>query len=389
MAAMSRRLSSNPPSLASFSRLCTQTASKTDYPLAADIQKNIPIYDLSPFSSLSSTQKLDLQDEWRRVLLSGAGVFVASNLYRDNSLLKKANTVFQSIISREKAFGGGGDHFAGTGNNDRIWNAFSKHCLTDPSSFLSYYSNPYLALIASSWLGPGYRITAQVNNVKPGSSPQVSHRDYHLGFQTSSSCSQFPLATQIATQLLTLQGAVAHVDMPLESGPTRLLPFSQGFEEGYMAYRLPEFDDFFLENHVSLPLKQGDGLFFNPALFHAAGRNESKDVNRLANLLQISSVFGKPMEMIDSLPLVEACWAGLREMYEKNGGTMMEEELKAVLQAIGEGYPFPTNLDRRPPRPNGMAPETEQDLIMRCLTEGKSKEDVVRELKGMKEDSKP
>lgn len=34
---------------------------------------------------------------------------------------------------------------------------------------------------------------------------------------------------------LTLQGAVAHCDMPLESGPTMLLPYSQHFAGGYVA----------------------------------------------------------------------------------------------------------------------------------------------------------
>jgi hypothetical protein len=51
----------------------------------------------------------------------------------------------------------------------------------------------------------------------------------------------------LASRFLTLQGAVAHSDMPIESGPTRLLPFSQKFEKGYMAYRIPEFQNYFLE----------------------------------------------------------------------------------------------------------------------------------------------
>ena len=41
--------------------------------------------------------------------------------------------------------------------------------------------------------------------------------------------------------VLTLQGAVAHVDMPVESGPTLYLPYSQTFEPGYFAWRKPEF----------------------------------------------------------------------------------------------------------------------------------------------------
>jgi ectoine hydroxylase-related dioxygenase (phytanoyl-CoA dioxygenase family) len=157
--------------------------------------------------------------------------------------------------------------------------------LEDTDSFVEYYSNPWLPVISSAWLGPHHRLTAQVNIVKPGAKAQISHRDFHIGFQDNESCAKFPKALQVASQFLTLQGAVAHSDMPLESGPTRLLPFSQQFEEGYMAYRIPKFQNFFLENYVSVPLQQGDGLFFNPALFHAAGQNDSSSIMRSANLL--------------------------------------------------------------------------------------------------------
>jgi ectoine hydroxylase-related dioxygenase (phytanoyl-CoA dioxygenase family) len=71
--------------------------------------------------------------------------------------------------------------------------------------------------MCEAWLGPAYRITSQVNVVKPGGAAQVSHRDYHLGFQTAEVCEKFPIATQIASQFLTLQGAVAHSNMPVES----------------------------------------------------------------------------------------------------------------------------------------------------------------------------
>lgn len=221
--------------------------------------------------------------------------------------------------------------------------------------------------------------------MKPGADAQISHRDYHLGFQDAASCVKFPKALQVASQFLTLQGAVAHSDMPLESGPTRLLPFSQMFEEGYMAYRIPEFQEFFLEEYVAVPLNKGDGLFFNPALFHAAGKNESRDIQRSANLLQISSAVGKTMERIETMPLVERCWDGLREMYKEEG---MSAGVKALVGNLGEGYAFPTNLDRRVPETAGMAPSSEQDMLIRGLEEGWEKERVLSGLAKMKEDSR-
>lgn len=378
----SRLFSTSPaskPSLDTFAQICSQTATQEQYPLAASIDKNIPIYNLPDFKDLTAEQGAALQDEWYKVLLNGPGVFVAKGMYRDHALIDKVTAVFHEIIEQEKKTSTTqGDHFAGAGKNDRIWNSFSKHGLADPASFVAYYSNPYLSLISSAWLGPGYRVTAQVNNVKPGASPQVCHRDYHLGFMSAASCSQYPRAMQVAGQCLTLQGAVAHVDVPLESGPTRLLPYSQTFSAGYMAYRLEEFNKYFLQNYVALPLEKGDGLFFNPALFHAAGENKSADIKRLANLLQISSAFGKPMETIDALPLIESVWEHLSHLYSEAG---LSTEVKAFVAAVGEGYPFPTNLDRNPPKADNMAPESEQGVIMKSLLEGHDKNAVLNALR--------
>lgn len=374
---------SSPPTVDALKAVCARQATSKEYPLASSIQSNIPIYNLPSFSSASATDRAALQDEWYRVLLDGPGVFVTAGMYKDKPLLNKVNEVYQSIIDDEKrTLATHGDHFAAGGKNDRIWNSFSKHGLADPASFVSYYSNPWLALVCSSWLGPGYRVTAQVNNVKPGGAAQECHRDYHLGFQTTEAVSKYSRATHFASQFLTLQGAVAHVDVPSESGPTRLLPYSQTFEEGYMAWRLTEFKEHFLKSYVSLPLEQGDGLFFNPALFHAAGNNESSDINRLVNLLQISSAFGKPMETVEAQPIVEKCWDEMSRMYGEVG---MTDEMESIIAAVGEGYPFPTNLDKNSPDQGEMTPPSEQDVIRKCLVEGKSKDQVIaamRELAG-------
>ena len=50
---------------------------------------------------------------------------------------------------------------------------------------------------------------------------------------------------------------------------------------------------------MQLPLAKGDAAFFNPALFHGAGTNVSADIQRVANLLQVSSAFGRAMETVD------------------------------------------------------------------------------------------
>lgn len=385
--AVSRLVSQHEPSLSELATLTTRRASNDEFPLAASIQKNVPIYKLPSLSSLDATGRSALQDEWYRVLLSGPGVFVTKGLFKDTSILDRSTEAYYRIIEHERQTATSqGDHFAAAGKNDRIWNSFSKHALRDPASFIDYYSNPYLGLIASAWLGPWYRITAQANNVKPGSAAQVSHRDYHLGFQTEETCARIPRSMHVASQFLTLQGAVAHVDVPLESGPTRLLPYSQTMESGYMAYRQQEFVDYFLENYIALPMEKGDGIFFNPALFHAAGENVSQDINRMANLVQISSAFGKSMETVDALPILEKCWDEIAAKYKKEG---MSEEVDALLAAITSPYPFPTNMDNNPPRPGGLTPVGELDVAIKGLTEGWSKDKLVGEFKKLKENSLP
>jgi ectoine hydroxylase-related dioxygenase (phytanoyl-CoA dioxygenase family) len=399
MLASNARLFTAPPSLADFDRLCSQTTAPETYPLAAEIIKNVPIYDLPAYQDKIGDEAVigKLQDEWYRILLDGPGVFVLRGMYSTTNhhqeTLSTTTKTYNQIINHERTTKKEeGDHFAATpGLNDRIWNSFAKHALLNPSSFVSYYSNPWLAHVSAAWLGPAYRITAQVNVVKPGGKQQNPHRDYHLGFQDDDTCRRYPRSMHVASQFLTLQGAVAHTDMPVESGPTWLLPFSQQYPEGYLAWRVPEFQAYFEKRYVAVPLRKGDGIFFNPALFHAAGANRTPDRNRVANLLQISCAFGKTMEMIDSVPVVERCWDAILQLHESfassDGEGGLPLEVSSLIQAIADGYPFPTNLDRRPPAPSGLAPESELDVLRRGLTEKWTRQKVMRELRQMRDDS--
>ena len=196
--------------------------------------------------------------------------------------------------------------------------------------------------------------------VHPGGQAQQPHRDYHLGFQTNDVVERFPLPLHVLSQYLTLQGAVAHTEMPLETGPTQLLPFSQQYALGYLAWRREEFIDYFQQHAVQLPLNKGDLLFFNPALFHAAGTNRTPDRQRMANLLQISSAFGKPMEALDRDRMMLAVYPVLLANPALNA--------EAVIACTADGYAFPTNLDTDPPL-KGLAPQTGQQLMQQALDE--------------------
>jgi ectoine hydroxylase-related dioxygenase (phytanoyl-CoA dioxygenase family) len=204
-------------------------------------------------------------------------------------------------------------------------------------------------------------VTSQVNVVNPGGAAQSGHRDYHLGFTSGEQAAQYPAAVHRLSPALTLQGAVAHCDMPVESGPTMYLPHSHKYEPGYVAAALPEFQDYFASHYVQLPLRKGDAVFFNPALLHAAGTNRSADVRRMANLLQISSAFGRAMESVDRERMCNAVFPALL-------GLTSARDVRNVVAATAEGYAFPTNLDRDQPV-DGLAPPSQADVLRQAVAE--------------------
>ena len=352
-------------SLSQFSTLTSRTTQASDAPLAADIQHNIPVYDGHFVNEAAETPaaRRRLLTEWTAVLAQGPGILVIKQGISDHDVIDQATSIFEHLIDTEKAAtGGGGDHFAKAGANDRVWNALEKHCLHDPQNFAHYYATHAINMAAEAWLGPAYQMTAQINRVNPGGAAQNPHRDYHLGFMTVAQAAAFPAHTHTLSPFLTLQGAVAHCDMPVESGPTQLLPFSQTFCEGYLAFNRPEFQDYFTQNYVQIPLQKGDLLFLNPAVMHAAGENVSSDIYRMANLLQVSSAFGRAMEAIDRHSMSIALYPALLQ------ANLTEREQENAIASCAEGYAFPTSLDRDPPV-DGLAPKSQAQFFLEALQE--------------------
>ncbi len=363
-----------------FTALIDQSTRAESVPYAFAIEENIPLYDIASLRSVLADRKTrrQLMAEWAQVLRFGAGVVILKKTYADTSVLDKATRVFERIIEEEKqGSGGGGDHFAAAGSNDRIWNSLQKLCLKAPDVHFDYFANTAIAAICEAWLGPNYQMTAQVNLVYPGGAAQQAHRDYHLGFQSSDVSASYPAHVHEVSPVLTLQGAVAHCDMPLESGPTKLLPFSQAYRPGYAAWRRDDFRELFEQRYVQLPLAKGDTLFFSPALFHAAGSNTSKDIHRLANLLQVSSAFGRAMETIDRDKMCRAVFSPAMQAVSSKRFTAAE--VSAAIAATAEGYSFPTNLDLDPPT-NGLAPQTQAELFARALSMGISTDEFENHL---------
>ncbi|MCB9102317.1 MAG: phytanoyl-CoA dioxygenase family protein, partial [Anaerolineales bacterium] len=176
---------------------------------------------------------------------------------------------------------------------------------------------------------------------------------------------QFPVHTQMMSQYLTLQGAIAHGDMPLESGPTLFLPFSQQYPAGYLTFHDDDFAAYFDEHKVQIPFQKGDAVFFSPALFHGAGTNVS-NTDRIANLVQISSAFGRPMEIVNRFAMIEKVYPILLEKVKAEA--ISARAIQDTIAALADGYSFPTNLDSDPPL-GGNVPVTAQKLVHQALRE--------------------
>ena len=371
---MQEYLSINDCDLDEFSKSLDRELQQNEVPLSHDIQKNVPIYDVSKIDFLSDTKLL--RTEWANILHKTSGVLVLKNAYPDTSIIDTASAIYDKIIADEKAATGDkADHFAASGANDRIWNSAQKLCQYDPQTFSKYFSNLAVDTACKAWLGPNYQMTAQINLVRPSGAAQSPHRDYHLGFQTKEIAESYPAHVHDLSPALTLQGAIAHVDMPIESGPTKLLPFSQIYRHGYLAFSQHDFREYFENNYIQIPLNKGDVLFFNPALYHAGGANISKNIHRMANLLQVSSAFGRAMESLNRSEMTRM----LYPILAKNSDKMNEAEINAAITSCSEGYSFPTNLDTAPPL-DGLAPETQANLFRRALKEEMSFLDFKKEL---------
>ena len=338
-----------------------------DYPHAVDVRENVLVYPSTPPSDRQA-----LQAELIHALTDGPGVVVFEDAFAAD-IVDRASDAFFAIIEAQRAQGSAaGDHFGKPGANDRIWNAAQKLALHSPEVFAEYYANDALAVVSQAWLGPRYQVTSQVNVVNPGGQQQVPHRDYHLGFVAPDELAAYPAHVHRTSPVLTLQGAVAHCDMPIESGPTMMLPYSQRFLGGYIAFNRPEFIDFFAEHHVQVPLRTGDAVFFNPALYHGAGTNFSTDIRRMANLLQVSSPFGRAMEALDRTAMVRAIYPALLAM--KAAGRS-QRDLENAVVATAEGYAFPTNLDLDQPI-GSLAPPSQVDTVLAALADDFTQEQL-------------
>jgi hypothetical protein len=96
----------------------------------------------------------------------------------------------------------------------------------------------------------------------------------------------------------------------------------------------------------------------------------------MANLLQVSSAFGRAMEAVDRSAMSVAMLPALQAMAR---GRASPATIANVIAACAEGYGFPTNLDLDQPA-DGLAPATQADVLNRAVTEGWSRRQLETEL---------
>ncbi|MCP3689019.1 MAG: phytanoyl-CoA dioxygenase, partial [Gammaproteobacteria bacterium] len=135
-----------------------------------------------------------------------------------------------------------------------------------------------------------------------------------------------------------------------------------------------EFKTYFDENAIQLPLSLGDAVFFNPALMHGAGENRSSHIKRIANLLQISSAFGRPMEALDHARMQLASFDVLKARQLDPAG------LETIATVLSDNYPFPTNLDRDAPV-DSLTPTSGKQLLLKALQQDWNKIQLEQALK--------
>ena len=83
--------------------------------------------------------------------------------------------------------------------------------------------------------------------------------------------------------------------------------------------------------------------------------------------MQVGSVYGRSIEIVDRSRITLAVYEDLKRLHE--AGTLSPREADTVIAATAEGYPFPANLDIDSPL-SGMAPPSQQDVLRQALAEG-------------------
>ncbi|MFZ0601325.1 MAG: phytanoyl-CoA dioxygenase, partial [Roseiarcus sp.] len=90
--------------LEEFKEAVERTANRADYPFAADVASNVPVYDgLEARSAAASPEmRKELLAEWVDAFTDGPGIIVIRNAFPDLTAIDKANAHYWAIIEEER-----------------------------------------------------------------------------------------------------------------------------------------------------------------------------------------------------------------------------------------------------------------------------------------------
>ena len=83
--------------LSMFEALIDQTTDLVSLPHAAEVQHNVPIYDVAALRDALNVKgtRRQIMAEWAHVLKSGAGIIVLRGAYADTAVLDDATAVYE------------------------------------------------------------------------------------------------------------------------------------------------------------------------------------------------------------------------------------------------------------------------------------------------------
>ena len=297
-----------------FRAVVEQTTDPADYPHADVGRAERPRLRRRGCASASATaERREVQAELARALIDGPGHRRVQGRVPDPAVVDRATAVFDGDDRgaeggrrrRRRPLRQAGRQRPGLGRAGQARAARRRRCspTTTPTTCSRWSARPGSA--------PATRSPRRSTSSTP-----AGRRRSRTATTTSASCpssrrGRYPAHVHRLSPALTLQGAVAHCDMPVETGPTMYLPHSQKYPAG-----LPRLPPAGVHRRTSTSTTcscrcdKGDAAFFNPALFHGAGTNRSADVRRMANLLQVSSAFGRAMETVDRAAIVPGALPG-------------------------------------------------------------------------------
>ena len=341
--------------LSDFVEVLADRTDPAHYPHAAAVEQEVLIYDRDGLLAAPA-------EELVHALSAGPGIVVIRGAYPDVTVVDATTAVFEELMARAARRGrrARASTSPRSALNERVWNALEKLAVTRARGVRRLLrQRRHRRDRATRGWGRTTRSPRRSTSSYPAARRRAATATTTWASCTPrrsraspSTCSGSPPCSRCRARWRTR-------DMPVESGPTMYLPHSQKYVPGYLAMNRPEFQAYFEEHHIQLPLRRGDAAFFNPAVFHGAGTNRSADVRRIANLLQISSAFGRAMESVDRARICAAIYPALRAHPNPD----------AAIAASAEGYAFPTNLDRDA-AVDGLTPPSQADLVRQALAEG-------------------